>query len=233
MKRTIIVGILVLTFGLFVSRVASAQGSVTYISNLGQASTGSIALGSNLWIASAFRTGANVGGYALDSIQLEIVNASGNPSAFTLLLYSALPHFAESIPGSSLETLGGSADPATGGIYNYAPNASFTLAPSTVYFIVLTAGTAVSTGAYDWSVANTAQYNQAGGWVAAWGAGGADIYLSVDGLSWNQTTQGTFGLYAIDATAIPEPGVLSLFGLGGVFLFGIFCRRRHQRIGSR
>jgi hypothetical protein len=79
-----------------------------------------------------------------------MADASGNPSGFTVMLYSAIGNLAV-LPGSSLGTLSGSTDPATGGIYTYTAPSNLTLSSTTLYFIVLTAGTAVANGAYTWS----------------------------------------------------------------------------------
>jgi hypothetical protein len=79
---------------------------------------------------------------------------------------------------------------------------------------VLTAGTAVANGAYDWSYVGASSYNPSGGWG---GFGG--VLTSSDGSSW----LGGYSVnpqYAVNATAIPEPGVLGLLGLGAlVFLW--------------
>ena len=221
MKKNILNGITVCVVALLIPMSIQAQGTV-YLSNLAQPSASSVVVGSNLWTASAFKTGASVGGYALNSIQLEMMNASGNPDAFTLLLYSALK-FQRNLSQEVTLTLGWFDSPMAGGIYTYVSNTNFILAPSTVYFIVLTAGTATNNGAYNWSVANTYSYNPTGGWLAPSGVTGADIYQSANGISWNLTPS-IYGQYAINATAIPEPAVLSLLGFGGLAF--LWQRRR-------
>src|ERR1039457_5454895 len=95
------------------SQNTQAQGTITYLSNLGQASTGSRAVGSDLWLAESFLTGTNAGGYLLDSVQLGMTNASGNPSGFTLMLYSSILNF-EYFPSNDLSTLSGDANPTNG-----------------------------------------------------------------------------------------------------------------------
>jgi hypothetical protein len=64
--------------GLLAQQLALAQGTTTYLSNLGQASAGSLAVGSDSWLAAPFGTGFNAGGYVLDSAQLSLTDASGN-----------------------------------------------------------------------------------------------------------------------------------------------------------
>ena len=84
----IISSIIASVFGLMASQVIQAQGTMTYLSNLGQSSTGSLAAGSDSWLAAGFQTGTNNGGYVLNSIQLAMNAASGNPTGFKVMLYA-------------------------------------------------------------------------------------------------------------------------------------------------
>jgi len=209
MKKIIIMFVL----GLFAPQIIQAQGTI-YVSNLGQASTGNNLVGNNSWYAADFITGTNVGGYALNSVQLAMTDASGDPTGFMAMLYSSISG-AATFPGGSLATLNGSLNPVTAGTYTYTAPSNLTLSPNTVYFIVLTAGTAVANGAYGWSVTSTPSpgYNS-----YHWGG---EIFFahSSSGSSWNYTS-GTYGQFAIDATAVPEPSCEILLGLGGlVFLW--------------
>src|SRR6202044_1757535 len=79
----------VLAAGLFVPQTTRAQGTLTYLSNLGQPSVGSEDEASNSWFAADFSTGNNIGGYSLNFIQLGMTNASGTPSGFTVMIYSS------------------------------------------------------------------------------------------------------------------------------------------------
>jgi hypothetical protein len=81
----------IVAIGLFSQQFLQAQGTMTYLSNLGQPTVGTNAVGSDSWLAAGFYTGTNAGGYLLDSIQLGMANASGNPTNFTVMLYSLLP----------------------------------------------------------------------------------------------------------------------------------------------
>ena len=71
------------------SAVVQAQGTMTYLSSLSQSSTGSDPVGSDSWLAAIVWNGNNPGGYSLDSIQLGMADASGFPSNFTVMLYTA------------------------------------------------------------------------------------------------------------------------------------------------
>jgi hypothetical protein len=214
MKKTIINGLVVLVVGVFVQQATQAQGT-TYMSNLGQPSIGSEAVGSDSWLAAGFTTGNNARGYVLNSVQLAMTDASGNPSGFTAMIYSNGGAPEGVSPGSSLGTLVASADPATAGIYTYTPAANFTLSPITFYFIVLTAGTAVANGSYAWSVTGTpSNYNN------RWGD--EFFYQSSNGTSWgyNPNTYPQFAIiypqFALNATPIPEPRMCGLSILSGL-----------------
>lgn len=218
MKKIIIICVV----ALLSQKTLQAQG-IVYVSNLGQASTGSRAVGSNSWLAVDFRTGTNSSGYMLNSVQLAMTDASGNASGFTAMIYSSIIG-AGIDPGSSLGTLNGSLNPVTAGTYTYNTPSNLILSPSAYYFIVLTAGTAVANGAYEWSVTsvgNNSSYNPSGGWLG----GGGPVDQSSDGSQWSSTSL-TFAQFAVNATAIPEPGVLSLLGLGGL---GFVWQRRKAK----
>ena len=166
-----------------------------------------------------FLTGGNLGGYDFNSIQLAMTDAIGSPSGFTAMIYGGINNGTGVSPGSSLATLTGSANPSTAGIYTYTPTADLVLLPSTAYFIVLTAGTFVTDGAYEWSFAGLPERN------AGWGAGNS-ILRSANGLNWGFAHTGS-AQYAITATPIPEPGILSLLGLSGVAF--VWHRKREKR----
>ena len=114
-------------------------------------------------------------------------------------------------PGSSLGALNGPSDPTTTGVYTFTPSATITMSPSTPYFVVLTAGSAVTNGAYKWSYAGANSYNPGGGW-SSWGGA---FFISSDGSSWGPGSV-VGPQYAITATPVPEPGVLSLLGLSAL-----------------
>jgi glycerol uptake facilitator-like aquaporin len=201
--------IYILAVSLFAPQILQAQ-ETTYLSNLGQLPVSSNPVGSDSWYGADFYTGTNGDGYILDSIQLAMTDATGNPSDFTVMLYSATG-VAGIYPGNSLGTLTGSLNPTPASTYTYAPAPSLSLSPSTEYFIVLTAGTAIAEGAYNWNYVGTYNYTQNGSWNTD-----ADIFYSNNGGStWNALASSGFGdaQFAITATAIPEPGVMWLLGI--------------------
>jgi len=209
MRTTIISGIIACVFGLLAPQILQAQGT-TYLSNLDQSSAGSLAVGSDSWLGANFQTGTNAGGYVLDSVQLELADASGSPSGFTAMLY-ANGKLGGPTPGSSLGTLNGSLDPVAAGVYTYIPASTLTLSARTSYFIVLTAGTAVAGGAYEWSYAGSNAYDPSGGWFSD-----GVLCTSSNGSSWPSLTT-SYLLFAISGSPVPEPSSLTFVGLG-VFL---------------
>jgi hypothetical protein len=197
--------------GLLLPPVVSAQGTI-YLSNLGESSAGSLAVGSDQWIATRFNTGTNSGGYFLNSIQLLMTSASGSPSGFSVFLYDI--NIARQ-PGNSLGGLNGS-DPAAGGVFAYSTS-GITLPPFGSYFIVVTSATTVANGSYLWSRATTSIYNPVGQWTAF-----GNSYTSSDGSQW--TRRDNPFQFAVDARAIPEPSMSALVGLELVGLS--FWRRK-------
>jgi PEP-CTERM motif len=188
---------------------------------LGEPSSGSSAIGNNSWFAADFITGTNTGGYLLDSVQLAIADSSGDPSGFTVMIYSAIIGDA-TFPGTSLGTLSGYLNPSTAGIYTYTSTTGLVLSPSDSYFIVLTAGTTVANGAYEWSVTSTASPGYTN---YHWGD---EVFFaqSGNGINWSYAS-GIYGQFAIDATPVPEPSSSFLLLLGsGVF---IYARRTFHR----
>jgi PEP-CTERM motif len=196
------------------------QAQTTNLSNLSQPSAGNLAVGSDSWLATAFQTGTN-GYYLLDSIQLKMDDASGNPGGFSVSIYTNIGASGV-LPKGILATLDGSLDPASANFYTFTAVSNLLLSPRTPYFIVLTADTAVANGSYAWDYANTASYNQTSGWFS-WEA----VWSSSNGSSWSLPNT-SYLQFAITATPIPEPGVLSLVGLGGLAF--IWHRRKANMI---
>jgi hypothetical protein len=106
-------------------------------------------------------------------------------------------------------------------LYTYTAD-SLELAPSTDYFVVVTAGTASSAGAYAWSVENTSFVNTSGGWNST------DIlFSSSDGSSWSLSSNGIDPQFDLTASAVPEPETLYFLSLPGVLFFA--WRRWHTK----
>jgi hypothetical protein len=187
---------------------AQAQG-VLYISDLGLPPTGSGTIGSNSWIAQTFVTGANSGGYLLNSVLLGMDASAGTPSGFTVSIYSKTgdPH-SEHEPGDSPQSSLGSfigLEPTTPGIFDYT-NSGIVLSPSTWYFVVLTSGTSTNSGSYAWSA--TSGLIQTNSFTIQ-----DEFFASSNGVAWTwYPRQKTFQL-SLYAGAVPPPN-LSINGDG-------------------
>jgi len=213
MKNAIMVDLIVVATAVFAPATARCQGTV-YVSNLGQPSVGSGAVGSDSWLAAEISTGGNPGGYVFDSLQLAMTPATGNPSDFMVQLYTSEQYAGGFAPGSSITTLTGSTDPATAGLYTYTAS-GLALPSFHSYFIVLTAGTPIASGSYAWSYENASPATTSGGW------NGGGYSQASDGINWNAG----FGnppdqlQFDVTATAVPEPDTLVLMGLPGALFF--------------
>jgi hypothetical protein len=201
MKSLIISGIIILAVGLLAPQITKAQGTA-YVSNLDEPSIGGSPVGSDSVNRGSFITGNNAGGYLLNSIQLAMTDATGSPNSFVVTLYVNTNPFTGSL--SSLGALNGSTDPETAGIYTYTSPSNLILSPDSDYVFKMTAGTAIASGAYEWSATSTSSSNASDGWL---GSGidepsGGTIFIN--------------GQYAITAAPIPEPSILGLSSLGGL-----------------
>jgi hypothetical protein len=217
MRKIIICGLIGLALGLPGPRIATAQGTTTFLSNLGQTPDGSNQVGSDSWLSAGFVTGANPGGYVLNSVQLGLAAPTGNPSGFTVMIYSEADIAGASRPVSDLGTLVGNADPATAGNYSYAAQSSITLTPGTEYYVVMTAGTSTANGAFAWNFLNSYSYDSTDGWEASVALGSGDGST----LSWTRLGSGPGydnAQFAINATPAPEPGVVGLLAVGGLIV---------------
>ena len=225
LKKSIIRSIVILAVALLAQQVTRAQGTITYLSNLGLPSAGSEMVASDSWQATLFVTGNNAGGYLVDSVQLAMANATGTPSGFEATICVVNPNDpAGAEPGNSLGAFNGSLNPSTAGDYTYTPVSDVTLSPDTDYFIVLTAGTGLVTGAYEWSQTGTYSYNPTGGWESV-----GNIVSSGNGSSWTPVPD-TDAQFAISATAIPEPSLCSLLLLGGGLIIYVRKQKRHWNL---
>jgi hypothetical protein len=199
---------------LVVSEHAQAQ-EITYVSNLGENPedyTG-YGVGSNQWLANSFVTGTTSAGYQLNSVQIPI-GVNGNPSGFSLSLYSDN----SGQPGSNLGTLGES-NPTDWALYNFTIS-GIELTPSTTYWIVATSPTpAYSDNSFYWVLTSDTDYTSSDGWSMNPGVWRASFS---GGSSWSDGTGSPFQ-FAVSATPVPEPEIYSLAGLG---LWAIFLRRR-------
>ena len=177
--------------------------AATVFSNLGQTGVGSLAIASDSWRAERFYTGTNADGYLLNSIQFQLGTAIGMPSGFSLAIYDRNA----SIPGNLLQSLVGS-EPSGNGVFTFQ-SSGLALQPNSAYFIVATATTPLAAGSFQWEITSWVDQTH----VFDFSAGGL-LFESVDGHAWTYSRPNNF-LFAVDATAIPEPSALALLALSG------------------
>jgi hypothetical protein len=207
--------ILVLSLWLVALRGAHGQGIVS-VSNLGLAPSGNATIASNAWIAQMFFIVASDTNsyYLLNSVQLLLNSAAGNPNGFSVAIYNS---GATGAPQHNLGSLVGSSSPAAGGIYTYSAS-GIRLVPGIFYFVVASAASALGQGAFNWSAANGGAVN-----------GNLEIddwyFGSSNGVNWDAHARQSVFQMSVFATPAPEPSALALLALGGVWLL---ARRRGQ-----
>jgi hypothetical protein len=222
--------IMLITAGLLVSPIVQAQ-ETTYLSNLGQSPTGSQPIGSDLSVAFDFTTGrnafgANFSGYDLDSIQLAMGNATGDPGNFSVTLYAVTGQpGVPPVPPSFICSLAGPADPATAGVYNYLAPQYLFLPTSSTYCVLLTDSTPIADGAFALSE------SAARGMMFEWTSHEAlfNVDFNNSQLFDFADPVGTNPQFAINATVVPEPFPATLLAFGG----GILAFVRLLKIGGR
>jgi hypothetical protein len=151
-------------------------------------------------IAQRFHTGTSKGEYLIDSITLPFRDALGDPTGFTLSIYSSDP---QGVPDVPLRVLTGDPDPDKTGLYEYGAN-GFPLLGDTDYFLVMRGERT--------SIFQNDQYlwGRSTGYVPANADGWDDgpIYYTITDrhddtgpwTSWAYTYPGTFSI-----AVVPEP----------------------------
>ena len=200
---------------------ASAHGAVV-LTNLSIPTGGKDDVWNGNWVAQTFQTGSDAASYALNTITLSMGDGYSFPSSPIVLdLYSD----AGGAPGSPVASLTGSnMYPGALGTYDFSPAAAFTLSPSTTYWIVARSNQSI--GYYEWVYASSTSYFKTDGWAI--NTAGATYASSSDhGLTWD-VQSGEPNKFAIDTTPVPEPGTLTLLGIGAGI--GLVALRRSPRL---
>jgi hypothetical protein len=193
--------------------------SRTFLSNLGEASAGSVLVGSNAWIATPFITG-NVpgpGGYRLDSVEILIDSLIGSPFDLALSIHRSSRAGVPDSTGWSL----GKQNPVSSGVVSFAAS-GIILSDLSLYWVVVTSGNVTPQDSYTWSISSTDSYESRDGWLLG------DYYSSPDAEAWTRINY-TYVQLAINATPIPEPSAWALLVLGGGALLVAARRGRERR----
>jgi len=194
--------------------------AATMITNMSESSDYWASISETGWRAQKFKTDASAATFTLDSVVLKIGNSmqGGN---FFVKIYNTAGSEGVWLPDNSsvLGTLTGNADPFMGGDCTYTAS-GITLQASTNYWIV--AGVSSGSGSYEWIGTNST--TTTGAWSITATNTTAESVNS--GSNWT-SLDGRPLMFAVNATAVPEPsGVLLLMAGGGVLAF---VRRRQVR----
>jgi hypothetical protein len=169
------------------------------------------------WFANRFVTDASASSFTLENVTLGMDTATNTSGGFFVSIYSD----ASNLPGSQLELLTGSANPAVAGNYTYT-SAGLNLSSDTSYWVVL--GVSVGAGNYAWNLPTTDSYT--GPWTIPTTA--THAHSENQGASWSNG-DGFARMFSVSAVAVPEPATYALLGLGlGVGIF--FHKTRRQKI---
>jgi hypothetical protein len=193
--------------------------SATYISTLTQPNSfNATAVGSDGWLAVSFITGAAPDGYNLDSVQLRGSSGPSPNGNFSVSLYSD----DSGAPGLGLGPLAGP-NPSADAIYTFT-SAGLVLAPSTQYWITARATQPQSVNGYVWDLPTGTNYTSADGWTID--VNDAYAYSPTGGQGDWAAQGGALYYFAVNATAVPEPGTCA----AGVLAIGaiIWLRRRRS-----
>jgi hypothetical protein len=192
------------------------QGTIVYVSSINTPSGGFGAVASDSWLAQGFGTGTHTNGYMVTGVQLQMTNATGNPSGLSVSIYSRNDIF----PGSLLAPLTGDSNPLTSGIYSYSP-ANVVLAPNSLYFLVVTSSQPLSTGAFRWQTLASSQFDR-NGLILGF------PYSAVDGTLWERGGSSHFFQFSVTAITVPEPTGSML-----MLAAAILSVRQRRKRGSR
>ncbi len=198
--------------------------AATVVSNLDQAEVGGIAVTDGVRIAMQFTVGSQTGPWRLDRVELRISASFATARDFSVELRSD----AAGMVGEHVSSFSGP-DPILLSVSNYTfiPVSEFVLLPGSSYWLSVTSSTSSSDGlniGYGWSATNT--FAQSGS--TDWAISDGFAYSSDTGLSWTFEHQEPC-LFAIQATAIPEPDCIEAVAVG---TFMLFLRRNRCLSGS-
>ncbi len=179
-----------------------SSSAATMVSNLGNKNAGVLNvrfLDPNGEIrAVTFTTGATA--TQLDSVTLDMQVAGVTGGGFGVSIYG----YSVTGPSGLLASLSGSSNPATAGAYTYTDGSSLTLAANTTYFVVASVPQTSPDKSYAWS--NTEETTETSS--SGWSIGNRSWYRENGGSSWTQLDFDATGQMSIQASAIPEPGVM-------------------------
>ena len=213
--------LILISYVFFAFALSGSRGhaqSQTFLSNLGETTSGYVSVGSNSLISIPFLTGNDVRGYFLDSVQLSLNTPSGNPNTIFVSIHRGSRSEG---PGILRGFLSGS-NPSSAGVFSFAAT-NMSLSPLSIYWLQVSSDTPVAMGSFSCNLTSSSNFESNEGWAL-----GIKYDLSTDGINWNVAAN-TPLKFAINASVVPEPSSLVLLGLGGSFLFTRLARKSRSR----
>jgi len=202
MKLKHLITVISCAAGMSVPQLTHAQGD--YLDNTGQPVAGNnmVGLPFNNRVDVEFKTGTNAAGYTLNSITFLMANASVTPSPSSIELDVLAADDNTPIFGNF--DISGSNNPTNAGLHTFSvPSA--TLAANTDYWVsLLNPGS----GDYEWSYANNTAATSSDGWS-----------ITGNPNPLGETVNGS-PMFAINATAVPEPSLSALLVIGTLAALG-------------
>lgn len=216
MKKSLLLAVFA---GLFAASSFVAKAQTTYISNLAANWTASADITTSQWMAQKFKTDNSAASFTLNSVVLNLDDAVNTSGGFFVNIYNTTGSEGAWLPSGVLGTvLAGSENPATAGNYTYTAS-GITLLADTNYWIV--AKVSWGAGQYKWGY--TTSETTTGSWSITASAN-TRAYSLDSGSSWINGDGNPY-IFAVNATAVPEPSMVLLLLVGGGVLAFI---RRHQ-----
>lgn len=177
----------------------------------------------NWWAGNRFITDGSAASFQLDAVTVSMDAAANTGGGFFIAIYSN----GVGEPGTQLELLSGTANPAAAGEYTYT-STGLTLAPNTSYWVV--AGIAGGSGIYPWKLENLEEVHFTGPWqIPATNTHISSFQNGGDNWRNDLPHDGYARLFSVSATPVPEPSTMQvlLFG-GGTAVIALASRARRR-----
>lgn len=181
-----------------------------------------ITVDSSNWLAQLFSTDSSAASFSVTSVSLALGNAANTSGNFFVSINN---NTGSNLPGTTVGTLSGTANPSTAGTYTFT-SAGISLNANTKYWIRV--GVSSGSGSYSWLDTQSFEgFNHTGTWSLFNDfANGipTDSYSFNGGSSWNKA----YGTpYKFELSAVPEPTTIGLVAAGlAASAFGLMRRRK-------
>jgi hypothetical protein len=198
-------------FALWLVMTPAARADVTVFDNLNTPTPNSfLDIKASQWDAQSFTVGSV--SVPLSEVLLNLNSPTGTGGNFFVRLYG---NGGSNVPGTVLQTLTGTSNPATSGIYSFS--GSSLLSANTTYWVV--AGVTSGSGQYEWNYELPASVES--GSTLGW------TYSTDQGADWVGLFEPLL-VFNMRVTGVPEPSGLVLAALGAGLGFGGYRLRKRR-----